>query len=229
MKHIVIVTGGYLNLEFVQAYLKTLFYDRVFVVDKGLEYGKLLGLQPDYIVGDFDTVKAEILKSYEAEIANGNLPAYVERHPEKKDVADTELAILKAIEVGAECITIFGATGSRLDHVLANIGLLLQTAKVGIPCYIVDETNRLRLLDVQLETSCVIKREEQHGTYLSLIPLSEVVEGVTIQGVMYPLQEKTLHQGSSLTVSNQIIAEEAEIWIDKGKVLVIESRDTWKI
>lgn len=226
MEHIVIITGGYLNIEFARTYIKTLSYDRVFAVDKGLEYAKLLGLQPDYIVGDFDTVEEEVLRGFEAEIEAGTVHAYVERHAAKKDATDTELAVLKAIEDRAGCITVLAATGSRFDHVLANIGLLIQTARAEIPCFIVDETNRIRLLEG--ESVCVLKRNEQYGTYLSLFPLSETVEGVTIEGVMYPLHNRTIYQENSLTVSNQISGEVARLAIRKGRVLVIESKDVWK-
>lgn len=225
MKHIVILTGGYLNTRFAKAYIKTLSYDRVFAVDKGLEYAEALGIKPDYIVGDFDTVDKMLLKSYEEQIADGKLDTFLEKYPVKKDATDTELAILKAIEEKADKITILAATGSRLDHVLANLNLLLKVNQAGIECYIVDEANRVRLLEASRNSHCIIRKEEQYGKYVSLIPLEEVVEGLSITGVMYPLQKERVYQGNSLTVSNQIVDEQAEISLDKGRIFVIESKD----
>lgn len=225
MKHIVILTGGYLNTRFAKAYVKTLSYDRVFAVDKGLEYAEALGIKPDYIVGDFDTVDKMLLKSYEEQIADGKLDTLLDKYPVKKDATDTELAILKAIEEKADKITILAATGSRLDHVLANLNLLLKVNQAGIECYIVDEANRVRLLEASRNSHCIIRKEEQYGKYVSLIPLEEVVEGLSITGVMYPLQKERIYQGNSLTVSNQIVDEQAEISLDKGRIFVIESKD----
>lgn len=210
-------------MEFAYHYCETLSVDRVFAVDKGLEYADLLGLSPNYIVGDFDTVKHELLENYEKRIAEGMLDSYVEHYPVRKDATDTELALLKAIEEGADKITILGATGTRMDHVLANIGLLLQTAEKQIDCQIVDACNRIRLLAAGEE--CTILKEEQYGTYLSLIPVTSEVKNLTIKGVLYPLENKCIRQGSSLTVSNQIVEEKAVITAGMGTVLVIESMD----
>lgn len=227
MRHSVIVTGGHLNIAFAKEYLKTLSYDKVFAVDKGLEYVEALGLQPDYIVGDFDTVDNTILDMYKKRIENGILHAILERHPAKKDATDTELALNRAME-DADQITILGATGNRLDHVLANLGLLLQTANKGVECYIVDETNRIRLLVSGYNRECVIPKKEQFGTYLSLIPMTASLEQVTLEGVMYPLKEQRIDQGSSLTISNQIVDDKAIISIKGGNALVIESKDFWQ-
>lgn len=223
MNHVLIVTGGYLNIDFAKAYIETLSIDRVFAVDKGLEYVDRLGLNPDYIVGDFDTVDKDLLAAYEKRNAAGEMKAYVDRYPAKKDATDTELAVAEAIKEKAGKITILAATGNRLDHVLANLGLLFQAAEENIECQIVDENNRIRIL--QAGKCCRIKKRHQYGTYLSLIPISPIIKGLTITGVMYPLNNRTVIQGSSLTVSNQIKEETAIITITEGNLLVIESKD----
>lgn len=224
MEHILIVTGGYLDLVFAKEYCKTLSYDKVFAVDRGLEYVDRLGISPDYIVGDFDTVAPDLLAEYESRIQKGEIGSLLERYPVKKDATDTELALHKAMEDGAGQITLLGATGSRMDHVLANIGLLLQTAGKGIPCFLVDATNRIRLLSKQGQKMCTIRQAEQFGRYLSILPLSEIVKGVTMEGVLYPLKDYDILQGSSLTVSNEIVGA-ASISLEDGALLVIESRD----
>lgn len=227
MKHIVIISGGSLNPAFVKTYMKSPSYDRLFVADKGLEYAKTLELIPDYVVGDFDTVNADILDEYEQK-AEQSGQIVVERHPARKDETDTELAVWKAMEEGAEQITLFGATGTRLDHVFANVGLLKQTVERNVEMFIVDETNRIRIVDGQYRPECCIRKEQRFGTYLSLIALTDEVCGVTLQGLEYPLRNATVYRGSSRTVSNQIAEDRACISIQKGQLLVMESRDEWK-
>lgn len=224
MKHTVIVTGGHMNIAFGTEYIKSLSYDRLFAVDRGLEYVQDMELVPDYVVGDFDTVDYNVLLAFEEAEGKGK----VERHPAKKDETDTELAVWQAIEEKTERITLLGATGSRLDHVFANIGLLCQTVERGIDMRIVDETNRIQILDGLHRATAEIAKKEQLGTYISLIPLTDRVEGVTLEGVAYPVRDFTIVHGSSRTVSNEIVSEKMRITIKKGQVLLIESRDTWQ-
>ncbi|MBQ9983134.1 MAG: thiamine diphosphokinase [Lachnospiraceae bacterium] len=225
MKHVLIITGGHLNIEFAKAYCKTLSYDKVFAVDKGLEYCQELDLIPDYIIGDFDTVRREVLQYYERKIQKQELSAILQRHPEKKDATDTELAVTLAVEQEAEYITLLGATGSRLDHVFANIFLLKMAISKGVVMEIADETNRIQILEGNSRSHCSICKSQQHGTYISLVPLTEQVEGVTIEGVEYPLTDATIYQMSSYTISNQITADKVDVSIKKGTILVVESRD----
>ena len=224
MKRILIISGGHFNLEFAKKYIKTLSFDKVFAVDQGLEYVEQLGLSPDYIVGDFDSVNENILKQYMKKEADLN-HSLIERYPEKKDVTDTELAVQKAIGEKPDEIVLLSATGTRIDHSIMNMGLLIPIAEAGIKGYIIDEYNRIQLLNAENNKKCCIKKTEQYGSYLSFVPMSKIVEGVTMSGVMYPLNQVTVYQGSSLTVSNQIVDHWAKIEIQSGLALIIESKD----
>lgn len=240
MNNILIVTGGNLDIEFAREYIKTLSFDKVFAVDKGLEYADCLALLPDYIVGDFDTVKTDVLSKYEKMIQTGECCALIERHPAKKDATDTELAVRRAITFHPKSITILGATGSRLDHILMNVGILLQIETNGILGQIVDANNRIRLLDAVIQNDrtkakppysvCMVLNREEFITdnkekYLSVIPMSPEVKGLTMEGVMYPLSDKTITQGDTLTVSNQITEKQACIYLKTGRILIIEAKD----
>jgi len=183
------------------------------VVDGALETTDALGIKPDCIVGDFDTVKAAILARYPEEI--------IFRHPVEKDDTDTGLAIEKAIETGCERIVFYGAVGSRLDHSLANIFLLQNLANRGIDAEIVNETNRLYVK----KESFTIQKSEQYGDYISLLPLTERVENVTLNGLKYSLRNQTMYREETLGISNEITAEEATVLFDKGMFLVVESKD----
>ncbi len=225
MKHILIVTGGHLNMEFAKAYIKTLSFDKVFAVDKGLEYTETLGLVPMYVIGDFDTVDGELLSRYEHRIETGELVIKVERHPAQKDATDTELALEVAIREGATKITILGGTGSRIDHVLSNLYLLSVLQEKGVSGCIVDETNRIQMLSDTGRDSLAIEKGEQFGRYISLLPISETVEGLTLKGAEYPLENATIYRGKSIGVSNQRKGDIFSVSIRKGSVFVIESRD----
>lgn len=223
--HILIISGGYLNLPFAKEYCKTLSADKVFVVDKGLQYADTLQILPDVILGDFDTVDKSLLFRYEERILAGELKACIERYPAKKDASDTELALMKAIEMEADEVTILAGTGSRLDHVLMNMELLLMAERAAVNCYIVDETNRIQMLSDEARTEVIIQRKKQHGKYLSVIPLSPVVKGLTMSGVAYPLKDKEILLGNTLTVSNRITEPAAIISLKQGSIWVIESKD----
>lgn len=225
MKHVVIITGGHLNIDFAKAYLKTLSYDKVFAVDKGLEYADALGIIPDYLVGDFDTVNTELLGKYETMIEKGTIATVVERHPAMKDATDTELALDIAMSEGADHVTLLAATGSRVDHLLANVGLLTKTSKQHIQMYIVDDCNRICMISSDNVMKHSIVQSEQFGKYISLIPVTPFVAGVTLKGALYPLENETIYQGESRTVSNEILEECIEISLKSGKLLLIESKD----
>lgn len=210
-----IITGGKISADFALTFFENNEYDCVIAADKGLEVLDKLCIKPDYIIGDFDSLEAGILCEYSGD-------RIIKLNPEK-DFTDTEAAIRLAIEKGSDLITIIGATGSRLDHVLANISLLMIPLEAGIPAYIIDENNRIRLIDKTTE----LTREDCFGDNVSLIPYSNEVAGVTLRGFYYPLNNKTLSRFKelSLGISNKITEDKCIIKIKNGILIVIESRD----
>lgn len=218
MKTCLIVTGGTMDLEFAGSFLTNKHYDMVVAVDGGLEHLKPLGIIPDAVVGDFDTVNRTVFQEYHKleQVA-------WEIHRPEKDETDTELAIETAIQMGAGRITILGGTGGRIDHLLANIHLLSGCMERGVSASIVDRQNRLYLLN----QGRTFRREEIHGTYLSFIPLTERVEGITLTGFKYLLQGKSITIGreAGLCVSNELVEETGTITFDTGILICVESRD----
>ena len=208
-----IITGGTVCPEFLKEKLKALDAAQIIVVDGALEVTDSLGIKPDFIVGDFDTVNPELLLRYPEKI--------IRRHLPEKDQTDTELALETATESGCDHIILFGATGSRLDHSLANIFLLQKMAAKGVDAELCDEHNRLSLRTGNF----VIKKEEQYGDFVSLLPLTERVENVTLNGLKYSLENHTFFREDSLGISNEIIAEEATVTFSAGMFLVVESKD----
>lgn len=133
------------------------------------------------------------------------------------------------VELGShqiDSIVILGATGSRLDHVLGSIAVLGQAlgarAGRGIPSCILDPRNRIRLVDP--DHPLTLAREDQWGTYLSLIPFGGPCRGVTLRGTAYPLENADLDLYSSRGVSNEIVSR-ASLSLREGCLLLIESQD----
>lgn len=216
MRHFLIVSGGNVEDAFVCRMIESKQPDMIIAVDKGMDFFYRNQRMPDVIIGDFDSVDSESLH-YFRELPDVQM---IELNPVKDDT-DTEAAIRYALAHGAEKITLLGATGSRLDHVLGNVELLGIGLQAGVPIVMTDTHNRIRMTD----SGITLKKETQHGTYVSLIPYTEKVEHLTLRGFRYPLTDAVLTGFCSLGVSNEIVEEEAQISFDGGILLVIESRD----
>ena len=208
-----IITGGDISEHFLAGYLEQHPSELRIVVDGALEITHRLGVKPDYIVGDFDTVNQELLEYYEKDI--------ILRHPPEKGQTDTELAIETALNAGCDSLVFFGATGSRLDHSLGNIFLLEHLLKQGIEAEILNENNKLYLKNNGFK----IIRKTSRGDFVSLLPLTETVENVTLRGFKYPVELLTFYREKTLGISNEITEEEASVEFSKGIFIVVESRD----
>lgn len=218
MKTCLIVTGGKLDLAFAQSFLEKEHFDRVIAVDAGLENAERLGLIPDYIVGDFDTVKPEVLDRFREK------PYIVwEQHKPEKNETDTELARSRALTLGCGRIVFLGATGGRLDHMLGNLHALYACLQQGIEAWIVDRQNRVMLLDGPKRFA----RASQWGRYISFLPYTEEVKGITLKGFKYLLDGKDIRRGEEvgLCISNEIAEDCAEITFSDGVLICVESCD----
>ena len=213
-----IITGGKLDLAFAGQFLQQEKIDCVVSVDGGLEKTRILGLTPNAIVGDFDTVDPEILELYRK-----NPSVLWDIHKPEKDETDTELAINTAIKLGCGKLLILGATGRRLDHELSNLHLLKLCLDCQVEAYLYDEYNKAYLLS----HGKTFRKGEIFGTYVSFIPLTEKVQGITLKGFKYPLNSKNISIGveAGLCVSNELVQEEASIEFESGILICVESKD----
>ena len=213
---VAIVTGGSICKEFVEERLKATAFDEIIAVDHGAEFFLDSRFWPGYIVGDFDSIAPGTLETLQQKNQSK-----IERHSSVKDETDTELAMRLAMSLGADHIEIYGATGTRMDHVLGNIQLLKMALDQWVHCYILDENNRISMI----RESMVIRKDQQYGDYVSLIPFTPCVKGLTLRGMKYPLDRFTLTSGLARGVSNEIVDVVAEIELEEGILLVIESKD----
>lgn len=211
-----IITGGNIEKEFLVKTIKEREFETIIAVDNGLKILNEVNIKPNHIVGDFDTVKSEILDLYKADTS-----IKIHRFNPIKDNTDTDIAIRLAVELKSDEIIILGAIGTRIDHLLGNIHVLKYALDSNMECKIVDENNEIQLIN----KTTIIKKKEITKKYISLIPLTEKVENINLKGFKYELENGTLTMGSSLGISNQIIAEEAIIEFNNGILIMINSKD----
>ena len=156
------------------------------------------------------------------DIQGRNRHTEVIRLKPEKDDSDTQSALNTAIARGAKNIAILGATGSRMDHMLANMGLFILAREKQAKVTIVDAHNYMELIP----SGAVLERDQQFGNYISFFPLGGTVEGLTLEGFKYALNGYNLGTiDSGLTVSNEIQKEIATVTYTKGTLLMIMSRD----
>lgn len=211
-----IISGGELECEFVLAFFKEHTFEYIIGADRGARFLMEQGVKPTHVVGDFDSSGAEV-----PEYFRGQPDVEIQAFRPEKDLTDTHIAVLKALDLGSTEIWILGANGSRADHLLANIRTLTLPAKRGVKCYLLDAGNRMHIAAGSLS----ILREEQYGQYVSLFAIGAPVKGLTLQGFKYPLTNYEMTGEDPIGVSNEIVEKKAQIAFTEGLLLVAETRD----
>lgn len=196
----VIICGGNVG-RYIKNYIKP--DDFVICADSGYDRAKEFGIVPDIVIGDMDSTKF------------GDIPEEKMLYPKRKDFTDSELAIMYAEEKGFDSLLLFGMIGTRLDHSLANIGMLSRIKNA----VIIDENNEIYFAEDEFYLS------GKQGDIISILPFCEDLFGVTTAGLDYPLEKGTIQCGTSLGVSNEMTGDNCQIKIEKGKALIIRSKD----
>lgn len=195
--------------------LEDMKVDYVICADGGLEKAEKLKVVPDLILGDFDSVNRDVLEKYKKN-------SEIMKFPAEKDFTDMELSIETAVKKGFKDIVMVGATGGpRLDHSLANMMLLEKYYKFGINIIIIDNNNKIQIVS----DNCNMLLDKKEGSFVSLIPLTENISGLTLEGFKYALNRVVVKRGSTLCVSNEIISDKGRIILEKGTALLFISRD----
>lgn len=183
--------------------------------DSGACWLDELGVTPDLLVGDLDSIGEPLLRRLEA----AGVP--IERHAADKDESDAELALTRAAASGADAIVILGAlSGKRLDHELANLLLLADPAWSGRDLLIVRGATTVRAL----HGGASLELTGQPGDMVTLLPVSGDAQGVTTDGLRYPLADEELRLGRSRGLSNVVERAGASVWLGSGTLLVVETR-----
>jgi thiamine pyrophosphokinase len=210
MPRAIIFANGWMNLPsgFLNSFDGS---DFIIAADGGAKHCDSLGITPDVIIGDFDSLESERLSSYQQ---NG---VEVKKYPTSKDDTDLELALKLAIERGYEEVFVIAALGDRWDMSIANILLLAKPAISKLNIHLLDGSKELFLI----RGECQIEIQSIVGSRLSLLPLAGDASGITTRGLEYPLENETLYFGSSRGVSNVFIQNSALIKVRKGLLLCI--------
>jgi thiamine pyrophosphokinase len=186
-------------------------------IDRGVFYLLNAGIKPAMAFGDFDSVTVEELAEIEKEVSD------LKKFKPEKDETDMELALNWAIEQQPESISIFGATGGRLDHLMANIQLLLKPLQQGIniPTEIIDTNNILYVKNPGTYTASKL----EDFKYISFLPATPTVSGMTLENFKYPLKDCHIPMGSTLCISNELIRDHGTFSFSEGILLVVRSKD----
>lgn len=208
MKRALIIVNGKVNdYDFYKNYIND--DDFIVCADGGIKHLNVIGIAPDIFVGDFDSCN----------ICDVSGDVEIQSHNPMKNDTDTKLAIDIAFEKGYETIEILGGLGGRVDHLLANIFLLRYIHENGGCGKIIDEKNTIMLI------TDTVTFEKEENAYVSLIPITEKLEGVTNTGLKYPLNDFNMRFGTTRGISNEFSESAAEISIKKGQALVVISKD----
>lgn len=185
--------------------------DFVIAVDGGIGYCDFLKVEPDLIIGDFDSLsegEAQAVEKLEQVI-----PERVIRLNPVKDDTDMLYGIKLALEMGYREFRLYGATGGRFDHTLANIQCLLYLKNHGAVGYLMDGNGMILVL----QNEEVRFRPDMEG-YVSLFSLGKEAKGVTIRGLKYELENAVITNDFPIGISNEFTGREACISVADGEL-----------
>lgn len=178
--------------------------DYIIAADGGYSYLREAGITPHVVIGDMDSVS--------------EMPVHeqVIRLPREKDDTDMMAAIKLAIEKGCNSFHIYGGTGGRMDHTIANIQSVAYITKTGAEGYLYDKDMVLTAVadgSLEFEAGC--------EGMLSVFSLSDAAEGVTLTGLKYLLNDAQVTNSFPVGISNEFIGVKSRITVKKGMLLVL--------
>jgi thiamine pyrophosphokinase len=195
----------------------------VIAADGGARHAAGLGVAIDLWVGDGDSIDADTMAALES----GGVP--IVRASPHKDESDTELAVREAIARGTSGVIVVGGLGGdRIDHALANIGLLAMAELGDRPAMLLDARSRVTLVRAPAPGGEPVLRPlaGRIGDIVSLLPLGDGVSGVTTRGLRYPLSDEPLPAGPARGLSNVRTTTDASVTVRAGLLLIVESPAT---
>ncbi|MEG0855051.1 MAG: thiamine diphosphokinase [Terrisporobacter sp.] len=187
-------------------------YDYIIGADGGCNHLYKMDIVPDYIIGDLDSINEKLISYYE------DKKSIFKKYPSHKDETDSEICVYLAKELKADSIDFIGTLGGRIDHTLANIGLMHYVRNMDIgPRILTSEEEILIMKNEEI----ILKGEK--GNTISIIPIQKEAKGVTLKNLEYPLNNDTVGYLSSLGISNVMLGDECSIKIEDGYALVIRN------
>lgn len=211
MRAIIVSGGNKPSKELLMSYIKD--DDYIIGVDKGCNALYEYGITPNEILGDFDSADLKIIDYFK------NKKVKNQTFPPEKDYTDSDLGYIVAKERGFKDIIFFGATGTRVDHMLANIGIMIKANRENIHMEIVDDNNRMFIINKKTTL------KGKYGQLLGFHALSDVVKNVSIKGAKYTLENYDMTLLEPRAICNEFLDEDVTISFDDGLILVIYSND----
>jgi len=185
--------------------------DLIIAADGGTTHCRTLNIIPSIIVGDLDSIKPDYLSSLQ------KTDTKIISYPANKDQTDLELAVQKAVELGCDEIFVLGALGARWDMTIANLLLPAASEFSKVTIRLIDGHQEIILLRGRGELTFKGKK----GDMLSIVPLGEDAQGVTLRGLEYLLKDDVLRFGATRGISNIFIENIASVYLEKGLLLCI--------
>lgn len=210
MKTVIISNGEIYDYSFCHDIVQSA--DRIICADGGTRHAINMKITPDVIIGDMDSSATKYIDFFKKKGVE------VIQYPKDKDKTDTHICVEFALTYSTEII-LLGATGSRIDHMIANISLLKLGIERNIPISIIDNKNYIRMIKDS------INLEGNKGDFFSLIPFTEKAEGICTEGAHYELKDAEMELGDPYGVSNYFEENTVKVSIKKGYLLVIKSKD----
>ncbi len=211
MHRILIFANGALpSLEQAQRLLQK--DDYIICADGGARHARALGIEPNLVLGDMDSLDKAAWKELEA----SRVP--VELFPREKNETDLEIALTRAFELEPKEILIIAALGGRIDQTLANIALLTDPRFSACDLRLDDGVEEIFFCRHQAEV------RGRSGDIVSLLPWGAPVHGIRTRGLKWSLNDETLYPEKTRGVSNEMIADVASIHIRSGLLLVVHRR-----
>ncbi len=190
--------------------------DYVIAADGGYQYCRQIQIEPDFVLGDMDSITADMREEIGA--FQKKYPERVKILPCMKDDTDMMSAIRIGLEKGYKEFLLYGAMGGRLEHTIANIQCLIYLKNQGANGCMIEKERTIMV--AQNET--IYFQKEKEG-FFSMFALQQRAEGVTIRGMKYPLEDAVITDDFPIGISNEFIGEISEITVKKGTLLLILS------
>ncbi len=213
MRVCIILNGEIKNYDYIKNIINKNNYDYIVCADGGANHSYNMGIIPDYIIGDLDSIYNEIIEFYKLKDVK------FEKFPSKKDETDTEICVYLASKLNAKEIDFIGALGGRLDHMIANINLLYYVRNKGIYTKIISEYE-----DIHIAINEEITINGNIGDTISVIPLNGDAKGVTLENLEYPLNNYDMKFYLPLGISNVMLDEKCSVKVEQGSLIIIKNK-----
>ena len=217
MPRAVIFANGQLpDLEAARSLLQP--GDMLIAADGGANQLMKMGILPEIVIGDLDSLDEEVL----FELTSADVR--IEQYSEDKDETDFELALQYAVTLHPAAILIIGALGGRLDQTLANLSIVTDPTLPDIDIRLDDGVEEVFFCRASAAKGGHAEVRGRSGDTVSLIPWLRPVEGITTEGLQWPLYGETLYTEKSRGISNVMLADTATIRIRSGLLLIVHRR-----